>query len=38
LLLGILILIASLDWFRDAFTLLDEIDASSPRRLTTVSQ
>jgi cytochrome c oxidase cbb3-type subunit 1 len=36
--LGILILIASLDWFRDAFTLFGEIDASASLQLKAVSQ
>jgi cytochrome c oxidase cbb3-type subunit 1 len=38
LLLGILILIASLDWFRNAFTLFEKIDAANSERLTAVSQ
>jgi cytochrome c oxidase cbb3-type subunit 1 len=37
LLLGILILAASLDWFRDAFTLFGEIDASNSQQLKEVS-
>ena len=37
LLLGILLMIASLDWFRDAFKLLEEIDASTPEPLKAVS-
>jgi cytochrome c oxidase cbb3-type subunit 1 len=38
LLLGILILIASLDWFRDAFTLRGELDASASQPLPAVSR
>ncbi len=38
LLLGVLILVASLDWFRDAFILFREIDAAPPQNLTAVSQ
>lgn len=38
LLLGILILVASLDWFRQAFTLFDEIEDPVPKRLRTASQ
>ena len=38
LLLGILILIASLDWFRDAFMLFGEIDASAPRDFQAVNR
>jgi cytochrome c oxidase cbb3-type subunit 1 len=37
LLLGFLILAASLDWFRDAFTLFGEIDASNSQQLKEVS-
>ena len=38
LFLGILILVASLDWFRDAFTLFGEIHGSASRQLKTVSR
>jgi len=38
LLLGILILAASLDWFRDAFTLFAEIDAAHAKQLPKVSR
>jgi cytochrome c oxidase cbb3-type subunit 1 len=38
LLLGILILAASLDWFRDAFTLFAEIDAAHAKQLPQVSR
>ncbi len=36
--LGILILAASLDWFRDAFTLFGEIDAARSQELEAVSR
>jgi cytochrome c oxidase cbb3-type subunit 1 len=38
LLLGILILAASLDWFRDAFTLFGEIDAAASQEQKAVSR
>ncbi len=38
LLLGILILVASLDWFRDVFTLFGEIAASASQQPRTVSR
>jgi len=38
LLLGVLILIASLDWFRDAFTLFGEIDSSDSQQIPEVSR
>ena len=38
LLLGVLILIASLAWFRDSFMLFDEIDASTPQHHKAVSR
>jgi cytochrome c oxidase cbb3-type subunit 1 len=38
LFLGILILVASLDWFRDAFTLFGEIEASRIQQLQAVSR
>jgi cytochrome c oxidase cbb3-type subunit 1 len=37
LLLGVLILIASLDWFRAAFGLFGEIDASAPQDFSAMS-
>ncbi len=37
LLLGILILVASLDWFRNASSLLGETNASMPRQIAAVS-
>lgn len=38
LLLGILILVASLRWFRDAFALFGEIDGSASQQIETVSR